>query len=210
MEIRNPNIEIRDHEIHGARPKIQMGNAQNSPDRRVLAIGISYFRSGITYFVVADFHCHRSRRAPRGFTLLEVILALTILAGAMAVLGEVSRLALRNAAAARDLARAQLLAESKLAEIEAGITAPDPVENTPFDAATESLDPGEPAWLYSISQPSIENAEDGVISVRVTVTRDLPAGQHPVKFSLVRWLPDPNYTYTPPTPDSGASTSGGT
>jgi hypothetical protein len=31
-----------------------------------------------------------------------------------------------------------------------------------------------------------------------------------VKFTLVHFLPDPNYTYTPPTPDSGASTSGGT
>ena len=40
-----------------------------------------------------------------GFTLLEVILAMTILAGAMAVLGEVGRLALKNASAAKDLAR---------------------------------------------------------------------------------------------------------
>ena len=147
----------------------------------------------------------RPRRG--GFTLLEVILALTILAGALAVLGEVSRLALRNAAAARDLARAQLLAESKLAEIEAGITSTDSVDKVAFDTTANSLDPGEPAWLYSINSQSTD--EDGVISVRVTVTRDLPAGQHPVKFSLVRWLPDPNYTYTPPSASSNTSTSGG-
>ena len=141
-----------------------------------------------------------------GFTLLEVILALAILAGAMAVLGEISRLALRNAAGARDLARAQLLAESKLAEIEAGFTAPDAADNTAFDTTTESLDPAEPAWLYSISSQSTD--EDGLISVRVTVTRDQPASQHPIKFSLVRWLPDPNYTYTPPAAaNSSSSTS---
>jgi len=141
-----------------------------------------------------------------GFTLLEVILALAILAGALAVLGEVSRLALQNASAARDLARAQLLAESKLAEIESGITAPEAVENAAFDTSSASLDPAEPAWLYSISTQSTD--EEGLISVRVTVTRDLPVGQHPVKFSLVRWLPDPNYT--PPSQTSSTSSSSGT
>jgi len=139
-----------------------------------------------------------------GFTLLEVILALTILAGALAVLGEVSRLALRNAAGARDLARAQLLAESKLAEIAAGITSSQAVENAAFDTSSESLDPAEPAWIYSISTQSTD--EEGLISVRLTVTRDLPAGQHPVKFSLVRWLPDPNYT----PPSQTTLISGGT
>ena len=34
---------------------------------------------------------------PQGFTLLEVILALALLAGAMAMLGELCRLGLRNA-----------------------------------------------------------------------------------------------------------------
>ncbi len=193
-----------------------MRNAQNIPKRRVLVIGISYFRSGTTYpvvanfgFQVSDFRCATTVSRRSAFTLLEVILALTILAGAMAVLGEVSRLALRNAVAARDLARADLLANSKLAEIEAGITSTDSVDRLKFDPTTESLDPGEPAWLYSINSQSTD--EDGVISVRVTVTRDLPAGQHPVKFTLVRWLPDPNYVYTPPAPGSGStsSTSGG-
>ena len=144
--------------------------------------------------------------------MLEVILALAILAGALAVLGEMSRLALRHAAAARDLARAQLLAESKLAEIAAGITSPEAVDDTAFDPTTETLDAAEPAWLYSISSQATD--EVGLISIRVTVTRDLPAGQHPVKFSLVRWVPDPNYTYTPPASDtsgtSGTTSSSGT
>ncbi len=138
-----------------------------------------------------------------GFTLLEVILALAILAGAMAALGEVSRLALRNAAAARDLARAQLLAESKMSEILSGVSSPSAVENTAFQSSDYALDPGEPAWLYSISSESTD--EDGLISVRVTVTRQMPAGQHPVKFSLVHWVPDPNYVYTPPSGNSSGS-----
>jgi general secretion pathway protein I len=149
-----------------------------------------------------------------GFTLLEVILALAILAGSLVVLGEVSRLALRNAASARDLARAQMLAETKMAEIEAGITTPDSIDNATFDAVSESLDSGEPAWTYSIDSQSTD--EDGLISVRVTVTRDQPAGQHPPKFTLVRWLPDPNYSASQTgeqdessSSDSSSSSSGG-
>ncbi len=134
-------------------------------------------------------------------------MALAILAGAIAILGEVSRLALRNAAGARDLSRAQLLAGSKLDEIKAGITSTDSVDNQPFDNTTESLDPDEPRWLYSIKSQSTD--EEGVISVRVTVTRDQPAGQHPVKFWLDRSLPDPNYTYTPPASSSGGSSGAG-
>jgi len=137
-----------------------------------------------------------------GFSLLEVILALAIAAGSIAVLGEASRLALRNAEVARDLARAQLLCESKLAEVVTGIIAAEAVSNVAFDATTTaSIDPNEPAWLYSIeTQPT---DEDGLISVRVTVTRDLPAAKYPVRFSLVRWMPDPNATSST---DSGQNT----
>jgi prepilin-type N-terminal cleavage/methylation domain-containing protein len=144
-----------------------------------------------------------------GFSLLEVILALAILAGSIAVLGEASRLALKNAEAARDLARAQLLCESKLAEITSGIILAEPVSNTPFDqTTTASINPAEPAWLYSIETQ--QTNEEGLIAVRVTVTRDLPAVKNPVRFSLVRWLPDPNATpSTESGTNSGSGSSGG-
>jgi len=131
------------------------------------------------------------RRA--GFSLLEVILALAVLAGSIAVLGEAGRQALRNAEVARDLARAQLLAESKFAEIAVGIAQPAAVDFTAFDPeSTDSVDPDEPGWLYSIETRATD--ENGLIAVRVTVIRDLPAARHPVRFSLVRWMPDPNAT----------------
>jgi prepilin-type N-terminal cleavage/methylation domain-containing protein len=151
-----------------------------------------------------------------GFSLLEVILALAILAGAIAVLGEAGRQAVRNAAAARDMARAQLLCETVLSELVTGVLAPDAVEKMPFDVESEALDPDEPAWLYSIE--TAETDETGLISVRVTVTRDLPPAQHPVEFSLVRWMPDPNATSSSQGNQSsqqsgsgsgGSSTSGG-
>ena len=80
----------------------------------------------------ARSHTHRggaiSRRAPRAaMTLLEVILALAILAGSLAVLGELTRQGMHNAEAARAESEAQLLCESKLAEIAAGIAPPEAV-----------------------------------------------------------------------------------
>jgi len=107
-----------------------------------------------------------------GFSLLEVILALAIIGGAVAVLGEAARLALRNAAYARDMARAQLLCESKLSEIVGGVTPAEPVSRAVIARSTDS---GEPAWLYSIETTTL--AEEGLLSVRVSVTRDLPAEQ---------------------------------
>ena len=71
-------------------------------------------------------------RTTRGFSLLEVILALGILVGAMAVLGELARHGLDSARIARDSAMAQLLCESKLSEITAGLIRPEPVSNVPF------------------------------------------------------------------------------
>jgi general secretion pathway protein I len=54
----------------------------------------------------------------RGFTLLEVMVALAVLAGAFMALAELGGSALRNHAYARDLSAATLLARGKLAELE--------------------------------------------------------------------------------------------
>ena len=152
----------------------------------------------------------------RGFSLLEVILSLAILGGAIAVLGEAARLALRNAEFTRDMARAQLLCESKLSEITSGVTSAEPIQRAIIENAAA---PDEPAWLYSIEKSSLD--DEGLASVRVTVARDLPAEKHPVRFSLVRWIAksktsdtDTSDTETKPADTSSGtatqSTSGGT
>jgi general secretion pathway protein I len=155
--------------------------------------------------------CVRSKLLARraGFSLLEVILALAILGGAIAVLGEGARLTLRNAELARDMALAQLLCESKMSEIVARTVA---AENVQRATLVKNTDSGESDWLYSIETASL--AEDGLMSVRVTVTRDLPAEKHPVQFSLVRWMSTTDASQSTSTnpstqQDSGASGSTG-
>jgi prepilin-type N-terminal cleavage/methylation domain-containing protein len=139
----------------------------------------------------------------RGFSLLEVILALAILGGAVAVLGEAASLAMRNAEFTRDMARAQLLCEGKLAEIVGGITSAQPIQRAVIATAADA---SEPAWLYSVETAPL--SEEGLMSLRVTVTRDFPAARRPVQFSLVRWIPDPNASSSTSSDQSAQQTGG--
>jgi type II secretion system protein I len=126
-------------------------------------------------------------RRRRGFSLVEVILALAILTGAVAVLGEVARHTMRNVTVDRVLTRAEMLCESKMAEIVAGLTAPEPTQDTLADDGQEL---GEPSWQYSVEVDPVDS--QGLVAVRVTVRQGLPAESHPLEFSLVRWMTTPD------------------
>ncbi len=144
----------------------------------------------------------RSRPNPNrreAFSLLEVILALAILTGAIAVLGEVARLGMRNAKIAREATRAQLLCESKLAEISARIIVPDPVQDVPFETSgveQGTVDEAAEGWLYSIDIGDVD--ADGLIAVCVSVTQDIPPEKRPVRFQLTRWILDPDVELAEP------------
>ncbi|MEZ6073786.1 MAG: hypothetical protein R3C10_26785 [Pirellulales bacterium] len=123
----------------------------------------------------------KGRRAARwhGFTLLEVMLASTILLGAVIVLGELAHLGIRNAAAARDLTTAEFLCRGTMNEITSGILPADEVESAVVTSA--------PGWVYSVEVVPLEHA--GLSSLRVTVAQDLPEEKRPITFSLFRWVP---------------------
>lgn len=154
----------------------------------------------------------RGRQARRlnggrsGFTLLEVILALAILAGAIAVIGEVSSLGMRNARLAMETTHAQLLCESKLAEIVAGVEPLEAQENVPFGTVDDFS--SEADWLYSVEI----NVTDliGLVEIRVTVCKDQPAEQRPASFTLVRWMLDPDTTDSTSGTSTTEEASGGT
>lgn len=156
-----------------------------------------------------------------GFSLLEVILALAILTGAMVVLGELVRTGLRNAQLARDLSQAQLLCQSKLDEIEAGVTPPQPVGQTAI--------PDQPGWYYSIEPAAAGgsggnsaaggfggggfggSSGGGLLMFTVTVEQSADEYRQPVKFSITGWLRDPRQVFLQPlSPAWSASAGGGT
>jgi len=121
----------------------------------------------------------------RGFTLLEVILALAILAGSLAALGEVMRLADQSAAMTRDETQAQILAASIMDELVAGARGLTVVNRAVFDPDWD------PQCVYSIAMEQTRYEE--LVSVRVLVEQQLDAGLQPSRFDLVRWLPNPNF-----------------
>ena len=154
--------------------------------RRVGGVGL-WTLARIAAFRRACKHAPYNRRS--GLTLLEVILALAILAGALAVLGELAGRSMRNAEVARATSEAQLLCETKLAEIAAALTPPEPTPDTPWQGASELEIETSDEWRYSVEVESTDL--DGLLAVRVTVTQDRPPEKKPVSVSLVRWIPDP-------------------
>ncbi len=114
----------------------------------------------------------------RGFSLLETLLATAILLGAVAVLGELVRQGLRSASAARDLTRAQTLAESLLNEIAIGADEGRPSEKGVFLH--------EPHWEYTLTRSAA--SQPGLVELRLQVRLDRPHTVRPVRFELVRWV----------------------
>ena len=122
--------------------------------------------------------------ATDGFTLLEVILALAILAGSIALIGEVMRLGMRNSQIARNQATAQFLCESKLSEVLAQAVELQAVSGATFE--------NDPDWTYSVE---LESVEEGLLAVYVTVAPiDAEPGSRD-EFTLVRWMRDPEAFY---------------
>ncbi len=119
-------------------------------------------------------------RCRDAFTLIEVVLALAILAGALAILGEIMSSADRSASDAQAETRAQQLASSLMDKILCGA-----IESTDQARAPMEVEDSVP-WVYSvtISPTTIQ----GISSIELLVEQDLEQKFDPVKFRLVRWV----------------------
>src|SRR5690242_5336633 len=100
------------------------------------------------------------RPAPhRGLSLLEVILAIAILGGALVTIGQLIRIGARSAGQARDLTMAQLYAESEMNGIAAGWYPMQDVSDEKYD--------DEGNYVYSVNVMATE--QTGVMRVTVSV-----------------------------------------
>jgi type II secretion system protein I len=141
-----------------------------------------------------------------GFTLLEVIVALAILTGSLAVLGELVRRGLDSAERARDLSRATLIAEAKMTEVVALATAGAGMPQAISSAVVEAELDRSGTWLYSIELGDTGSPE--VMAVRVTVQRDQAASKRPISSSLTRWVRAVIPTSSDTSSTSGSSSAG--
>ncbi len=126
-------------------------------------------------------HASITRRRSHAFTLLEVVLSLAILAGAVAVLGEIMRAAGRSASDAQAETRAQLLACSLMDEMVTGVL--EPTEQMQVALEVDDIVP----WVYSVSFGMVD--VEGLMVVELVVEQDLEKQFNPVRYRLVRWLP---------------------
>ena len=108
----------------------------------------------------------RRRARSAGFTLLEVMVALGVLAAALMAVSDLSGNALRNYAYARDLSVATLLARGKMAELE------ERYEDTGFRDFDEVADgdfteEGRPEfhWKVEVKRPDSKLSAEQILSV---------------------------------------------
>ncbi len=139
---------------------------------------------------------HTMRTHPRrsGFSLLEVVLALAILAAAFAVLGQLTSVGVRAAIEAHDIASAETVADTIMSEILAGILPPDPVIQSPVTT--------DPQWVYSVALEPTPHL--GTLNLVVLVEHVSPTRRRS-RFQLARWIRDPSLEIPADEPNTDAS-----
>ena len=120
----------------------------------------------------------------RGFSLMEVLLATSILLASSIALIELATIGRKQANSAYDLNQAQLHCQAKLDEIVAGVVPLKGVESQELD--------DDPEWRYSVELRPLPMQE--LVAVVVTVFQAPETSRRPVQFSLVRWLMDTTLT----------------
>jgi general secretion pathway protein I len=142
----------------------------------------------------------RTPRPNNGFTLLEVILALAILAGSVAVLGEIMGIAGRHGRDAEAEVRAQLIASSIMDEMLAQVVEPAQVSRQVVDT-TDTV-----PWVYSVNIQTTSTV--GLSSIEVIVEQDLERQFDPLRYTLRRWYAEPTTSPTPTGAETGAGGEG--
>ena len=117
------------------------------------------------------------RRRPSGFTLLEVMVALAILSGAMLAISQIVSAALRNHTRAVHLEVATLLARGKLASLQDGFDRDGFRDFDETDEGTFEAE-GHPEVHYKLEvlRPKLELGPDQLLSVLTGAKGDESGG----------------------------------
>ncbi len=141
-------------------------------------------------------NCRRCRaRARRGMTLLEVMLAIALLMGAVMALSRIAFLARRHAIASEDRTAAQLICQNVMQEILAGIrplqnVSPTPAEdNEQFEYAVDVRPlAGTPLLVVAVTVARLPS-EDELAAQPAQPTQSLTTSDEPLRgYRLIRWI----------------------
>ena len=138
-----------------------------------------------------------NRTSRAGLSLLEVILSLSILGVSMVAIGHLFNLGFRSAADVQLRSEANMIADTTMAEIAAGV-----IDISAGGGAVE----GNPEWQYEVN--SQQSEQPGLLSVSLKVSRENDPDNN-VSVSLVRFVPDPNFEPAQSSAASGSGSSNG-
>lgn len=145
----------------------------------------------------------RGSALPKGISLLEVVLALAILAMSGAILAQVASNATDNGLMAHRLATAQILAESKMAEVVTGAISIQ--GSSGWMPITDPVPNG--TWYYNIQ--TVNAVRPNMIGIRLAITDNDGQENNKELFYIVRWMIDPNLGLdTPPSATNSTGSSG--
>ena len=127
----------------------------------------------------------------RGFSLMEIIIALTILGLSLAVIGNLVMTGARSAERAQMETTAQFLCESKLGEIKSGAQPPESIGPVPFEQYEAPL-----GWQYTVMSQPVDDTGT-LLNVVVLVEQIKNDGSQPIRFQLTTWMIDPAIELSP-------------
>jgi prepilin-type N-terminal cleavage/methylation domain-containing protein len=164
-----------------------------------------------------------ANKSRRGISLLEVVLALAILAVASAYLAQSMNIAAINALRAENQTQAENIAESVMNQVVAGVLSTQSVSwvaySNPNPFGSAAVLNSDSQWMYTIS--SFSSEVQGMIAVQISVNEIIngQADDGKADYTVTRWIIDPSLGLdTPPAEDSsttsssttGTSSTGGT
>ncbi|QJW97189.1 type IV pilus modification PilV family protein [Frigoriglobus tundricola] len=147
--------------------------------------------------------CRPARTARPGLSLIEVILALAILVLATTAISRLFDIGTDRGTEARVYSRGARLAQSKMAEAEAGLISPL------SGGANGQFDGDDAAWTYSVTAEGA--GPTNLYTVTVTVSRDVRG--KPLQVSLTQMVFDPaliGSSAQAETPDASSVITAGT
>jgi general secretion pathway protein I len=143
-----------------------------------------------------------NERRRSGLSLFEVIVALAIFMGSIAAIGQLVSNGVRGAVQAKLQSQATLRAETKMAEVVAGLV--------PLHGGMGGTFPDDPTWSWSVM--SVGGSQEGLYFVEVTATHAAVASAGKQSYTLRRLVRDPQIelaAYEKQQADAAAAASNG-
>lgn len=183
-----PSVEQLSSTVPALRPQAHPPSLAHLP---------SHFRT----HSCTEVPCPRRQRA--GLSLLEVVLALSILAMSAGILASVTMTAVNNGMMGHRLATAQIMAESKMAEVLTGaISIQGGIDWTMI---TDPVPEG--TWYYKLETTTTGNQD--MIGVRLAITDEIGLEENRELFFIARWMIDPSLGLdTPPAAPAATGSAG--